>query len=171
MRRIALITASYQQALATTQQSKSNPSLEVAAVSFQHHHGQQLGVIVTPWFMGLLLLPVEIEGWRDNQTGDAHKETFPAGDFEFTHGWDSKFGAFGSYPLFPSMDEFTDQAAALQMAERVMQQLFVEAKPKPETVAQKKSATSKATIKVNSISEAIDTKRRGLLTGSFLNRK
>ena len=133
MRRISLIEKSYKQSLAAKPEELINPALEVAAVQFQDYQGQVLGVIITPWFMGLILLPLELEGWRDHQTGDSHTERLPAGEFEFVHGWDPGFGAYGSCPLFSPMDEFPDQATAIQMAERAMEQLFKE--PQSEKVA------------------------------------
>ena len=133
MRRISLIEKSYKQSLAAKPKGSVNSALEVAAVEFQDYQGQVLGVIVTPWFMGLMLLPLELEGWRDHQTGDSHKERLPAGDFEFVHGWDPKFGAYGSCPLFSPMDEFPDQTTAIQMAKRAMEQIFKDPQSKEVT--------------------------------------
>ena len=35
-----------------------NPTLAVEAVGFREHEGRQVGVIVTPWFMNLTVLPI-----------------------------------------------------------------------------------------------------------------
>ncbi|OMH32072.1 [NiFe]-hydrogenase assembly chaperone HybE [Motiliproteus sp. MSK22-1] len=137
MRRISLLEKSYKQSLAAKAEGSINPALEVAAVQFQDYQGQVLGVIITPWFMGLILLPLELEGWRDHQTGDSHTERLPAGEFEFVHGWDPGFGAYGSCPLFSPMDEFPDQATAIQMAERAMEQLFKEPSSEKAAASQK----------------------------------
>ena len=34
-----------------------NPTLAVEAVGFREHEGRQAGVMVTPWFMNLTVLP------------------------------------------------------------------------------------------------------------------
>ena len=190
MRRIPLIEKSYQQSLETKNSEEINSALEVAAVNFQDYQGQLLGVVITHWFMGLLLLPVEIEGWRNHQTGDSHKEMFPAGEFEFTHGWDPLFGAYGSCPLFSPMDEFADQRTALMMAERAMSRLFIESQPVTAALAANARAAADNTAVDNTVGDAgraagnktagnetaaaketVDVRRRGLLTGSLFRRK
>ncbi|MEH6652065.1 MAG: [NiFe]-hydrogenase assembly chaperone HybE [Motiliproteus sp.] len=191
MHRISLVNESYQLALAARPQDKVNPALTVATVNFQDHQGQVLGVLLTPWFLGLLLMPEELEGWRDHQIGDAHTENFPAGDFEFTHGWDPKFGAFGCSKIFSTMGEFSDQAAALRIAERAIQQLFIAAAPEvlvadsspikavpdavtdvdPDLELQAKSQRQGRTDGAFVADDAIDMKRRGLLTGALFGRK
>lgn len=176
MRRILLIQESYQQALAAKPKDSINSALEISTVSFQSYEGQVLGAIVTPWFLGLLLLPQELEGWRDHQIGDVHREALPAGEFEFNHGWDPKFGAFGCCSLFSEMDEFPDQASALRVAAKAMEQLFV-APPTDSTTDTPLATTVEAEVEQQNIiepparNEAVDMKRRGLLTGSIFGRK
>ena len=191
MRRISLIKQSYQDTLTASQREQGNSVLDVATVSFQDFQGQLLGVVLTPCFLQLLILPQEIEGWRDHQIGETHKEVFPAGEFEFSHGWDPSFGAFGCCQLFSSMAEFSDQTAALEMAELAMKLIFVERAP--ELVAEEDSAGSadSAELEIKTVAdvasptqtlpsshgdadsvanETVDMKRRGLLMGSLFGR-
>ena len=41
-----------------------NPAVEVEAVGFRAWEGHWLGMLVTPWFINLMLLPLEPERWR-----------------------------------------------------------------------------------------------------------
>ncbi|OOZ35993.1 [NiFe]-hydrogenase assembly chaperone HybE [Solemya velesiana gill symbiont] len=72
-----------------------NPSLEVKAVDFQLWHGRCFGVLITPWFMNLILLPNEGDEWEG-------------------------IGRYQSCSLFSPMFEFADQETAVAAAEAVM---------------------------------------------------
>src|SRR5690606_7572135 len=60
-----------------------NPALEVEAVGFAPWEGHWLGVMVTPWFMNLVLLPRERSCWQPLAPGAKRKLGFPAGIYEF----------------------------------------------------------------------------------------
>ena len=47
-----------------------NPTLAVEAVGFREHEGRQVGVMVTPWFMNLTVLPSETDQsvWVEGET-------------------------------------------------------------------------------------------------------
>ncbi|MCU7849425.1 MAG: [NiFe]-hydrogenase assembly chaperone HybE [Candidatus Thiodiazotropha sp. (ex Lucinoma kastoroae)] len=47
-----------------------NKALRVEAVSFCEWNGLCLGVLITPWFMNLMLIPDEGDTWSDMQIGD-----------------------------------------------------------------------------------------------------
>ena len=60
-----------------------NPALEVEAVAFEPWQGHWLGVMVTPWFMNLVLLPRARSQWQPLPLRGKRKLHFPAGVFEF----------------------------------------------------------------------------------------
>ncbi len=60
-----------------------NPALEVEAVGFAPWEGHWLGVMVTPWFMNLTLLPRDVAAWRPLAPGAKRRYAFPAGEYEF----------------------------------------------------------------------------------------
>lgn len=97
-----------------------NPALEVKAVGFRCWEGRCLGVLVTPWFMNLMLLPAEGDEWEELQIGTKLHQSLPSGDYEFTLGEEDGIGRYQSCSLFSPMFEFADQAAALGAAEAVM---------------------------------------------------
>ncbi len=103
-----------------------NRRLGVEAVGFCKWNQYWLGVMLTPWFMNLLLLPdedCEIE-WDKQHVGSKHFFTFPAGEFEFIVSHEASIGRFLMSSLFSPVFEFGDQETALITAETVMAELF-----------------------------------------------
>ena len=101
-----------------------NPVLAVAAVGFRDWEGYRLGVMLTPWFMNLMLLPGARPPWPGLRIGDARSYRFPSGTYEFLLGEHDGIGRYLSCSLFSPVFEFEDQEAALATAQAVMQELF-----------------------------------------------
>ncbi len=96
-----------------------NPALAVQAVGFHQYEGNVLGVLITPWFMNLMLLP-EIDGWEGLRVGEKILHCFPSGQYEFTVGEENGFGQYQICSLFSPMADFADQASAVATAEAVL---------------------------------------------------
>ena len=62
-----------------------NPALQVAAIGFRAREDQAFGVVVTPWFMNLVRVPLDRPGCEWPQ-GTAVAHALPAGALEFTVG-------------------------------------------------------------------------------------
>ena len=108
-----------------------NGHLSVEAVGFCKWEQYWLGVMLTPWFMNLLLLPdedCEFE-WDKQPVGSKHFFTLPAGKFEFIVSHETTIGRFLMSSLFSPVFEFGDQETALITAETVMAELFAEPEP------------------------------------------
>lgn len=101
-----------------------NENLEVEAVGFREHEGRLIGVLVTPWFMNLVLLPTADEDWSNLVAGEKEYVSFASGDYEFLHNFRDLTGGYKACSLFSPMDDFADQDQAVQVAERVMDALF-----------------------------------------------
>jgi [NiFe] hydrogenase assembly HybE family chaperone len=101
-----------------------NSALAVEAVGFGPWESHWLGVLITPWFMNLMLIPREPEGWRGAAAGDAVAHLFPAGSFEFIAGRDEALGDYQSCSLFSPMFEFADQDSARLTAVAALRALF-----------------------------------------------
>jgi [NiFe] hydrogenase assembly HybE family chaperone len=101
-----------------------NPALQVEAVAFEPWQGHWLGVMVTPWFMNLVLLPRERESWQPLAVGAKRKLRFPAGVYEFIGADDASVGEHQTCSLFSPMLEFEDQAAARLVARLAREALF-----------------------------------------------
>ncbi len=103
-----------------------NPALEVACVGFRGWQEYCLGVLITPWFMSLVMLPTEGEGQLQLKTGQKVTHAFPSGIYEFIVGDEPGIGRYLSCSLFSPVFEFADQEAAVATAEAVMAGLMDE---------------------------------------------
>jgi [NiFe] hydrogenase assembly HybE family chaperone len=107
-----------------------NPVLSVQAVGFNRFNEDWLGVLITPWFMNLLLLPGPDSTWREQQSGTKIEKRFPYGAFEFTLGSEAQLGSYALCSLFSPMFQFENQAAALTAAQAALQGLLADAAPR-----------------------------------------
>ncbi|MBE0548741.1 MAG: [NiFe]-hydrogenase assembly chaperone HybE [Rubrivivax sp.] len=101
-----------------------NPALEVEAVAFEPWQGHWLGVMVTPWFMNLVLLPRDRRLWQTVPVRAKRKLHFPAGSYEFIGSDDPVIGEHQTCSLFSPMHEFEDHAAARLVARLAREALF-----------------------------------------------
>ena len=109
-----------------------NPALEVRAIGFEPHGGWHLGILITPWFMNLLLLPrVREEGGevRVPPVGEKMPVALPCGQIEFIAGHEEEIGAWLACSLFSPMFEFADQEAAEQAACAALDEILNGAAP------------------------------------------
>lgn len=127
-----------------------NEQLRVELVGLRRWRGLWLGVLVTPWFMNLLLLPGENEpsggddtpaaAWPKLAAGETAPFAFPAGRFEFIAGREGELGEYLACSLFSPMFEFADHDTARQTAAACLHALFDdggEAKRPPAPVSKR----------------------------------
>jgi [NiFe] hydrogenase assembly HybE family chaperone len=88
-----------------------NPALQVAAIGFRAREDLAFGIVVTPWFMNLVRVPLDRPGCEWPQ-GTAVAHALPAGTLEFTVAHLDGFGTIESCSLYSPMFGFADQAAA-----------------------------------------------------------
>jgi [NiFe] hydrogenase assembly HybE family chaperone len=101
-----------------------NPVLSVEAVGFRPWHDHWLGILVTPWFMNLMLLPRVSANWQAIAERESRHYVFPAGVFEFIGGSDPVLGDYQACSLFSPMFEFADQGGARATAVAALEALF-----------------------------------------------
>lgn len=101
-----------------------NERLCVEAVGFRRWEGRWLGVLITPWFMNLVLLPDAPESWEPVPLRADARYEFPAGSFDFIGGHEPACGEFQSCSLFSPVFEFEQQEVARATAEAVLAALF-----------------------------------------------
>ena len=109
-----------------------NPELAVEAVGFGYLDEHQLGVLITPWFMNLVLLPGSDE-WAGHSQGSTVSLVLPNARQEFLVGHDDALGVFLSAILFRSVSDFPDQATAVAVAEEVLRMLWSSPETRPAT--------------------------------------
>ncbi len=144
-----------------------NPDLEVEAVGFVPFRGLWVGVLITPWFMSLMLLsgtalcPVLAEG-------ESQSWLFPGGALKFYAGFEAEVGPCQVCSLFSPMREFADQEEARAAAQAVLNGLFAEIvsiEPEPPVPVQTQPAGPLAEMRA---AVAAPMTKRDFLRGSFL---
>ncbi|MEJ2395834.1 MAG: [NiFe]-hydrogenase assembly chaperone HybE [Candidatus Thiodiazotropha sp.] len=101
-----------------------NKALQVRAVGFREWQGHCLGVLITPWFMNLMLLPCEGDDWQNLRIGDKQLHQLPSGPYEFILGEETGVGRYQMCSLFSPVFEFADQVTAEATAEAAMAALM-----------------------------------------------
>jgi [NiFe] hydrogenase assembly HybE family chaperone len=101
-----------------------NPALIVEAVGFAPWEGHWLGVLVTPWFMNLILAPRDPALWQPLAQGACRRYHFPAGDYDFIGAHDVAASEYQMCSLFSPAQEFEDQATARLVAQLARAALF-----------------------------------------------
>ena len=101
-----------------------NARLTVEAVGFRDWEGHVVGVLISPWFMNIVLLPGAGDDWSGFAAAEATEWKFPHGKYDFhpceLHG----AGLHLTAALFSDMGVFPDQTTARAVAREVMRQLF-----------------------------------------------
>lgn len=97
-----------------------NPLLTCRAVGFSHYRGDWLGVLITPWFVDLFLLPGGGSLWGDIPAGQRRYVELPQGTVPFIAADDPKIGPYQYSPLVAPASAVPDMAAAMKLAHEVM---------------------------------------------------
>jgi len=103
-----------------------NHKLKVNVTDFIQLEFGYLTVLVTPWFMNLVLLPVKQDEWNELEILSKQMHHFPSGRYEFVVGKEDELGIYQSCSLFSPMFEFADLSAAIETAEIILKELMNE---------------------------------------------
>ena len=101
-----------------------NPALRVEAVGFRPWNEHWLGILITPWFMNLVLMPRVAARWQPIAERESRHYVFPAGVFEFIGGRDPALGDYQACSLFSPVFDFADHAGAHDTAVAALEALF-----------------------------------------------
>ncbi len=165
-----------------------NTALRVQAVGFEVVDGEGRGVaqvlqgiLITPWFMNLLRLPL-VPGAPASARAPGSKRSHLCGEqlFEFIAGHEEALGTFEACSLFSPMFEFANQAGAVSTATEILKLLRNPPEPRapagsvPAPDRQARSPTSSPPLKpiaaavVTPASTPAVPSRRGFLLGRVL---
>ncbi len=102
-----------------------NPAIEVEAIGFHEWEGHWLGILLTPWFMNLLVLPKIGSPWPALKTGkdQAIAIEFPHGSYRFLPRMDEELGSYLCCSLASPVKEWRSHIEAAKTARDVMQML------------------------------------------------
>jgi [NiFe] hydrogenase assembly HybE family chaperone len=129
-----------------------NDRLAVEAIGFRSWGALALGVVVTPWFMNVVLAPRGDALLPPASAGASVPVALPAGRIDFVAGALDGFGPVWTCSLFSPMHEFADQAGARATAEAAIAALT----ESPERAA------------AQTVTSSLD--RRTLMRGQFGDR-
>lgn len=104
-----------------------NSRLKVECAGTREWNDHWLTVLITPWFINLMLLARSSEqssAWSTLSIGSKMLQRFPAGRFEFIVGEESDLGRYLMCSLFSPVLEFEDQEAAQIAANAALDTLF-----------------------------------------------
>ena len=101
----------------------ANAALDVEAVGFRPLEEHRLGVLITPWFMNLFLLP-GTGRWDDKPQGSACTVELPGGKVDFLVSHAQALGTVLSAALFSTVADFPDQEIAREVARETLRLLF-----------------------------------------------
>jgi [NiFe] hydrogenase assembly HybE family chaperone len=99
-----------------------NPALRVATIGFREHGTDAVGVLVTPWFMNLVVLPDDDSGCQVQ--GDRVDYALPGGVLEMTVHCDDELGGYLSVVLYRDVMAIPDMACAQTLAADILHRLF-----------------------------------------------
>ncbi|MGX5845130.1 [NiFe]-hydrogenase assembly chaperone HybE [Mesorhizobium sp. ArgA1] len=102
----------------------NNPVLLVQCVGLQPYGAGWLGVLITPWFMNLVLVPSDPETEAAVQTGTKIRVAMPGGTIEFIQSQDEVLGPLRMCSLFSPAFEFSAMEDAVLTAEAVLAELL-----------------------------------------------
>ena len=115
-----------------------NDALDVEAIGFRARGEHRLGVLVTPWFMNLVLLPGDGQ-WDGYPLGNVVSLPLPGGPCEFTVNRDEVLGTFLTALLYREVGGIPDQPTARALAGDIIGQLCEPAHDAQDTDGQPRS--------------------------------
>lgn len=142
-----------------------NPNLAVEAVGFTSFRGHVLGILITPWFMKLMLLPGTAP-WAELRDGESQSWLFPGGVLKFIAERDDQLGPYQACSLFSPMSAFRGQDDARAAAEAVLHGLFSETPAAEPVVVPRVGPLAELQEAV-----AAPMSKRDFLRGSFIGRR
>ena len=124
-----------------------NPALQVRGLEFERQQGDWLGILLTPWFLNLFLLPGGGSLWRDIPAGERCALDLPCGTMHFIADDDPDIGPYQYCPLVAPVDQLPDMATALQVAEAAWETVLLPPAPVVEEPAPEPQASRRAFLR------------------------
>ena len=101
-----------------------NDALVVEAVGFRAHGDALAGILITPWFMNLILQPLD-GSLASRRPGSSISHAFPVGVIDFNVGDIDGIGRIASCSLFSPMFEFGTMEQARATAEAAFVEILL----------------------------------------------
>ena len=99
-----------------------NHAIRVEAVGFHEWQDKAFGILITPWFMNIVV--AELDEEKPDVTA-SFELSLPAGRFDFLPSSEEGVGSFAMCSLSSPMFDYEDHAAAVATAHAALDALFV----------------------------------------------
>lgn len=106
-----------------------NNTLAVATLGFQPFRGRVIGMVITPWMMGLMLLPRAEDRWDALPLGEKTTHEFPGATLRFMINAVDGLGAYQMHSVHSPVHIFPDQAAATEAASTFLAKVLADKDP------------------------------------------
>jgi [NiFe] hydrogenase assembly HybE family chaperone len=123
-----------------------NEALAVEALDFERFGDEWLGVLITPWFMNLVLVPVQQVPYSEAANGTKRDVELPGGTVTFRCGGTADCGLFHAHSLASPMDVYKSQEQARAAGRRALARLRMPAPAEPAPVSQPQQGVSRRTL-------------------------
>lgn len=145
-----------------------NHALGVEAVGFRRTDDGWLGVLVTPWFMNLMLLPARGAHWTHMLLGAKRWHRFASGDYELFGSEEEGMGEYHYFSLFSPMAGFSSQDEAVSVAHAALT-LVIDADTagKVEAIGKREAREVEPAPAPKIDGAPIDVGKRNFLRGHF----
>ncbi|WP_455197391.1 [NiFe]-hydrogenase assembly chaperone HybE [Kaarinaea lacus] len=101
-----------------------NDRLNVEAVDFQPCEGGLIGVLVTPWFLNIMLLPDDTTPYQQQELGEKVKHQLESGEHEFVIGEDEEVGRYLFRTVTSPTNCYKRQVAAVASGQKALTALL-----------------------------------------------
>jgi [NiFe] hydrogenase assembly HybE family chaperone len=115
-----------------------NEALSVEAIGFERSGEGWLGILITPWFMNLMLVSDQPIPYAETANGEKRTVELPGGPVTFLCGGTEDFGMFHAHSIASPMDVYKSQNQARAAARRAI--AGVRTPPQAEPAARAPSA-------------------------------
>ena len=112
-----------------------NTKLRVEAIGFTASSGRAVGILVTPWFMNLVVAALPGGSLSPRPAGASIDHDLPGGVFPCVVGAVDGFGRLDSASLFSPMFEFDDPDVAAAVAEAAIAEILTPVEADPPVAA------------------------------------
>jgi [NiFe] hydrogenase assembly HybE family chaperone len=120
-----------------------NDKIAIEAIGFRPFGDAEiLGVVLTPWFMNLITLPIEPAPMKMAEIGRTVRTMLPAGERAFVVGGDELIGHYKAHSLHSPVLNFTLSGQARAEAQRMLALLMTPPRATAEVVARSSSAAT-----------------------------
>jgi [NiFe] hydrogenase assembly HybE family chaperone len=121
-----------------------NEKIAIEAFGFRlFGEGELLGIVLTPWFMNMIMLPIEPVPMDMARIGRTVSVELPAGKRSFVVGGDETIGLYKAHSLHSPVLNFTLPGQAQAEARRMLALLMTPPDATAETVARNGSGTNR----------------------------